>query len=41
MPRIRPEDLVRVLQLAQEQTDAGRRIADAIALIEGVMDDLG
>lgn len=41
MPKIRPQDLIRVLELSKASTEAGRRIADAIGLIEQVLDDLG
>lgn len=41
MPPIRPEDLMRVLEMAKMLTDAGRRISDAIALVERVIEDLG
>jgi hypothetical protein len=39
--QLTPADLDRVLARAKESDALGRKIAAALALIEGVMDDLG
>jgi hypothetical protein len=40
-PPIRTGELLRVLQRAKQQDDLGVKIANAMALIQSVLDDLG